>query len=208
METPTPIKHFYKKTGNTKTTQRYNSKGHKSGSNNYIEYRHEITGRLIYRVAEHDKKILKLEDIRHGYSNKRIYHIWQGMMSRCYTKTDTTYRYYGAKGIRVDERWHDPEVFIFDMLKSYKSNLTLERIDYKGKYSKSNCKWIPLSEQNRNKRNNVRITIKGVTKVLVEWFELNGIKPNTAVTRILKYGWTPIKAVTTPTKFTTQWHTI
>lgn len=203
------IKHFYKVTNPcVKGKTYYDKNGKNKGTRNFVEYTHEITGRVIYRWASHDKKISNFEDVHHGYSNSRIYRIWQGMVSRCHTETDTAYQFYGAKGIYVDDRWLDPEVFIFDMLDTYKDNLTLERIDYKRGYSKDNCKWITIADQAKNKSNNVRITIDGVTKILNDWCIQYNIKPNTAVTRITKYGWNPEKAVTTQTKFMKQWHKI
>ena len=36
----------------------------------------------------------------------------------------------------------------------WKEHLTLERIDVNGNYEPTNCKWIPMSEQYKNKQSN------------------------------------------------------
>ena len=42
------------------------------------------------------------------------------------------------------------------MNNGYKEGLTIERINVNGNYEPSNCTWIPLGEQNRNKTNTKR----------------------------------------------------
>ena len=39
---------------------------------------------------------------------------WKRMMRRCYDPTHEKYQFYGAKGVSVCERWHDPALFIAD----------------------------------------------------------------------------------------------
>lgn len=36
----------------------------------------------------------------------------------------------------------------------YSDNLTIDRIDVNGNYEPSNCRWIPMSEQYKNKQSN------------------------------------------------------
>ncbi|WHX92028.1 hypothetical protein [Peribacillus simplex] len=44
-----------------------------------------------------------------------LYYTWNGMMYRCYKKYHSHYKYYGACGVTVDERWHDFLNFIEDV---------------------------------------------------------------------------------------------
>jgi len=39
----------------------------------------------------------------HGWEKERS--IWKDMVERCHKKTDQGYKYYGARGIKVCERW-------------------------------------------------------------------------------------------------------
>lgn len=86
----------------------------------------------------------------HGLSGTSEYLAWYDMMRRCYKPDRPDYKYYGARGISVCERWHLFENFYADMGKS--NGLTLDRIDVNGNYEPSNCKWSTMSEQQKNRR--------------------------------------------------------
>lgn len=57
----------------------------------------------------------------------------------------------------------------------YKNGLSVDRLDVNGNYEPCNCKWSTDIEQQRNKRNNRYLTIKGVTKTVAEWAEISGL---------------------------------
>ena len=90
---------------------------------------------------------------KHGMSQTRIYRCYRAMMQRCYNRNARAYRWYGATGITVCDRWKEScENFFTDMGPTYAEGLTLERIDVSKGYSPENCKWIPLREQAWNKK--------------------------------------------------------
>ena len=50
--------------------------------------------------------------------NKKLLGVWRTMHNRCYNINVKSYKYYGAKGIIVCERWHGKQGFdnfIIDM---------------------------------------------------------------------------------------------
>ena len=135
---------------------------------------------------------------KHGLSRtfSSEYHIWKTMRSRCNNPRNQRFQLYGARGIKVCERWNNFGNFLHDMgLKP--PNLTLERKDNNGPYSPSNCIWATKKQQCRNKRNNVLLTLRDETLTVAEWTERLHFKPMVIFNRI-RYGWTTEKILTTP----------
>ena len=91
---------------------------------------------------------------KHGMSNTIIHKIWIEMNHRCYLKSDTNYKKYGARGIIVCDKWKNDFMAFYDwaMLHGYNDNLTLDRIDNDGNYEPNNCRWATYSQQNKNRR--------------------------------------------------------
>jgi len=80
---------------------------------------------------------------------------WRRMMERCYRPTAHNYKYYGAKGVSVCKRWHNPLAFIQDVKQLphwwYKENFWCEfelDKDYYGakQYGPETCLWLHRNE--------------------------------------------------------------
>lgn len=89
--------------------------------------------------------------IKHGMSNTRQYQIWADMKDRCNNKKNKSYIRYGQRGIGYDIKWNTFEGFWEDMKDSYFDSGTIERLDNNKGYNKSNCIWITIEEQVKNR---------------------------------------------------------
>jgi len=134
----------------------------------------------------------------HGHNNcnyrSKTYTVWDAMIQRCNNSNHPSYKNYGGRGIRVCEAWLKFENFLKDMGES-SDKMSIDRINNNGDYCKENCKWSTKKEQERNKRNNKRITINNDTKLLIEWCEQFNLNANTVRSRIYTYKWTPEEAL-------------
>lgn len=130
---------------------------------------------------------------KHGCSRRGKltpeYRAWCSIKRRCYNPRAAQYKDYGGRGITVCDRWLNSfESFLADMGLRPADNYSIERIKIGGNYEPSNCIWKTQKEQCRNKRNNIMVTIGGVTKSLVEWVENTSLSYGTVHSRVLA-GW-------------------
>jgi hypothetical protein len=90
-------------------------------------------------------------------SHKRLLRIYRNMKSRCYNINHKSYYNYGKKGIDICNEWLiNPDTFCkWSLENNYNDSLSIDRIDGTKGYSPENCRWITVTEQNRNARTNV-----------------------------------------------------
>ena len=136
---------------------------------------------------------------QNGLSNTPLYRVWHGMRTRCNTPSDTNYKYYGAKGVKVCDEWNSSFQAFYNwaMNSGYTKGLSIDRIDCLGDYSPKNCRWITQREQMNNVTTNHKIAYNGEVKTLAEWASEVGIARDTFKARIAR-GWTPAEAIETP----------
>ena len=137
---------------------------------------------------------------KHGAWGHPLFTIWSSMMDRCYKPKCDHFHLYGNRGITVCDRWHDVNNFIQDVSDEYRKGLQIDRIDNNGNYSKDNCRWATRSQQMRNKRTNINLTLNGETHCLIEWSHITGINYGTLVERVSVLKWPVEKALTQPVR--------
>ncbi len=127
--------------------------------------------------------------LKHGMFGSRIYNIWHTMKERCYVTTQTSYKNYGGRGIKVCPEWQEFIPFMeWSYANGYNENAkrgecTLDRIDPNGDYCPENCRWVSMSIQANNKTDNVYIEYKGIVDTLSNHARRVGISPALAETR-------------------------
>lgn len=89
----------------------------------------------------------------------RLYNVWKSMKGRCYTPSCSSYKYYGARGIKVCDEWKDDYQAFYEwaMSSGYdpdapQGKCTIDRINVDGDYEPSNCRWVDAATQNANRR--------------------------------------------------------
>ena len=93
-------------------------------------------------------------NFRHGAAYTRLYQVWAGMMNRCKNQTSKSWKWYGARGIRVCKKWRIAANFIaWAVAAGYRKGLLIDRKDNDLGYSPANCRWATPKESAANRRN-------------------------------------------------------
>ena len=97
---------------------------------------------------------------KHGGRYDRLYKVFHNMKARCYNKNSDDYKYYGGKGVTICDEW----LSNYNVFKEWAYNngyddsadrgkCTIDRIDVNGNYEPSNCRWVDMAIQSRNRSN-------------------------------------------------------
>lgn len=93
---------------------------------------------------------------KHGMYKSRLNKEYRGIKQRCYNPKNTRYEYYGGRGIKICDEWLGKEGFAnfmnWSLENGYNDKLTLDRIEVDKSYSPSNCRWVDMKVQARNRR--------------------------------------------------------
>jgi hypothetical protein len=108
------------------------------------------------------------------------------------------------KGITVCDRWLNFWNFVEDMQATYSAKLTLDRIDNTKGYFPENCRWVPATDQMKNRTDNLNLTFNGETRCIADWAKITGISDATIRLRVKRRGWSAEKALTTPARVINQ----
>ena len=132
-----------------------------------------------------------------GMFRTPTYNSWLAMRRRCYEVVNNRYQYYGAKGIKVCERWMKFNNFLTDMGLRPEGK-SIGRIDSTKDYSPDNCRWEDKYQQSNNKGDNVLLTVFGKTQTRTQWGREFGVEATVIRDRMERYGWTVEQAILHP----------
>lgn len=144
---------------------------------------------------------LRGKTVKHGMAETRIYRIWNQMRQRCTNPRNPAYKRYGARGIKVCERWVKSFADFYADMGDPPIAHTLDRIENNHGYEKANCRWATMKQQGNNRTSNVNITFNGKKQTQTEWAFETGLGKACLVSR-LNAGWSLDKALTMPKQFT------
>lgn len=111
------------------------------------------------------------------------------MIARCHRPSCEAFPNYGARGIRVCDRWRAGfEAFLADVGPRPSPKHSLDRINNDGNYEPGNVRWATRSQQLRNKRDTRRMKLNGQVVPMIEVSAALGIPHHRFYTR-LYHGW-------------------
>lgn len=178
----------------------------KNGENGYITICKCDCGNIKHirkaPIMEGTTKSCGCLSFSHKMSKTLPYKLWRGIKNRIYNSNLKEFKNYGGRGIGMCEEWRNSFEKFYDYIMKigYKKGLQIDRIDNDGNYEPGNIRFVTLKENCNNRRSNVNITYRGVTKNIMEWSIILGIKYMTLRARLLKYNWSVEKAFNTPIK--------
>lgn len=126
----------------------------------------------------------------HTEAEKIIYHTFSQMKRRCYKSKCKAYKNYGARGIKIYDKWlKEPKLFYeWSIDNGWEKGLSIDRINVNRDYKPNNCRWVSNLVQQNNKRNNRYLEYKGQIHTTAEWSRILNIPKGTIADR-LKKGW-------------------
>lgn len=114
---------------------------------------------------------------------------WRNMIRRCFDPKDKSFKWYGAKGVRVCEEWvNDKESFVkWAESNNYKIGDSIERFNNDKDYCPENCCLIPFNQQSRNTSRNVFIKYQDEILIIADVARLERVSPE-AIRKRIKRG--------------------
>ena len=134
-----------------------------------------------------------------GKWNTPAYRSWKAMRERCCVPTSKDYPLYGARGVRVHERWADDFLAFLADMGERPEGTTLDRINVDGNYEPGNCRWATPIQQSANRKNTLFLTARGETAPLAEWARRLGVEPSVLRNR-KRAGWSDEQTALTPAR--------
>lgn len=108
------------------------------------------------------------------------------MVARCEIESATGYDRYGAKGVKVCERWKNFENFHADMGEP-PAGMSIDRIDGLRGYEPGNCRWATRQQQNENRKSVRWIEFDGKRMNVAQWARHLGINSSTLLEALAKH---------------------
>jgi hypothetical protein len=143
--------------------------------------------------------------LKHGHATNGIvtpeYAAWRSMKSRCINPNREDFKYYGAMGVSVCQKWFDSfESFLADVGPRPSPEHSLDRFPNRyGNYEPGNVRWATRIEQASNKDITRTVSVNGNEVTVADLCREYQINLDSLNSRLFR-GWTLEEALTTPIK--------
>lgn len=109
-------------------------------------------GKHYYRFKQYDDPLI-FKNEKHGKYGTPEYWTWHDMKARCLNAKDTAYKNYGARGIKICDKWKKSfTAFYEDMGEKPFPKAQIDRINNDNDYEPKNCRWTTNKENSRDRR--------------------------------------------------------
>ena len=151
----------------------YNKQEH-TDTKNFVKAYDKKRYKIIIPKEEPKQETLKLKRNyeKHSLTKTKGYKLWCNIIQRCYNPKNPSYKYYGEKGVIMEDYFKNSYENFINWIKGIahynewlnSSELSLDRIDNTLGYSRGNIKFSTKTEQveNQNLRIDNRSGYKGV----------------------------------------------
>jgi len=151
------------------------------------------------KIEFHRKRLTKHSNAIKNHRTPE-YRAWESLQRRCYVKSDSAYKYYGKRGIRVFSKWRGNggfQRFLAHIGPKPSHRHSIDRIDGEKGYEPGNVRWADRVTQSQNRSCVKKLKFYGETKTIREWSEISGI-PTSTIRRRLLSNWPEKQAVWAP----------
>ncbi len=190
---PPPV--FMRLVGKDKTSRRRKAEYRCSCGSLFVAAYFDVKYGNTQSCGCYQKRRASEASITHGGSKLPEWKIWINMRERCLNPNNSSYLKYGGRGITISPSWRKSfAVFFADMGSRPTPKHTVERRNNDGPYSRKNCYWATYSQQARNRRSSVFVSIRGRNMLLIEACEKYSVPYQRAHLR-LRRGWRAERAL-------------
>lgn len=141
------------------------------------------------------KEQARINHLKHGDNTRektsRLYSVWAGMKTRCYSSKHPEFNIYGGRGIKVCKEWKESFINFknWSLNNGYCDSLEIDRIDNNKNYCPENCRFITRKENCNNRRNNVKAFFRGAMRTPSQIADMTGLSYFLIYQRIKKLHW-------------------
>ena len=107
--------------------------------------------------------------VKHGKWGSPEYWAWASLRQRCLNPANPQFHDYGGRGITVCPEWANDFMAFYNHGPRPSPRYSIDRKDNNKGYEPGNVRWAVRGDQQRNRRNNVWITVGDETLCRQDW---------------------------------------
>lgn len=137
------------------------------------------------------KEIVSKRRLKHGKTKSKEYNVWSHIRQKCYNPNNKKFYRYGARGIKVCDRWNSVQDgyqnFLADMGAAPSVDHSIERVNNDSDYCPENCIWATRQIQAMNTSRSLKFEWKGKLMTLPQIAQAEGKRPQQVYQLVKKY---------------------